>query len=135
MGRSGGPLGDMGGWHSLAMGHLGAYGLEAHGDTARFGAQRLWNVFHGPQLQRIPANRYEFPVFPPVSWICQNAAYTILPGTVSWICFPFPGFPRPPVGCCQDLGSGTGVEDHFPDLRVLSGFGLWDWGGGPLSRP
>ena len=30
------------------------------------------------------------------------------------------------------LGSSTGVGDHFPDLRVPSGFGLRDWGGGPL---
>ena len=29
------------------------------------------------------------------------------------------------LGCRQDLGSGTGVGDHFPDLRVLSGFGLF----------
>ena len=27
------------------------------------------------------------------------------------------------------LGSGTGVGDHFPDLRVPTGFGLWEWGG------
>ena len=27
------------------------------------------------------------------------------------------------LGCRQDLGSGTGVGDHFPDLRVPSGFG------------
>ena len=34
------------------------------------------------------------------------------------------------LGCHQDLGSGTGVGDYFPDLRVSSGFGLRDWGWG-----